>query len=571
MKIPNSSRRFWFRGKFDFGSDRWLFNLSWLVLLLFASALLFSIFVPVYSDEVATKLILARAFDEGWTLVSLFPQCKSSFISSLPLTWYPAATFYGVIYSKLELLGLRIVGIGGAIVWIAVMVYWSLNVVRSWTLRLYTIAALIALNSFGVLPFILVLARPEQILVLCIAYYCIVPLFLRFDKTHSFWLHVLIVTSFVLITSVFYYSHPKALFFTPLVLASVICSVQLRRWQYLIPLMFFIFATVYQSYDHAKLVYQCDEAPILRAELALNTINPSLLASNPKVFFVDAIKNLISAPRKIVKHVPLQKNYQSGWLPPSPGAGGLLAKILGVVTKVFFVLSFLTVFFFSIRKVLTEFKERKITTQSIIATMLALSLLVHIALYNAWHFYTPGLIFPALIILALLMWGEYLEKVPVVPLARITLASLLVFAALNLGVLLVKVVPQMVRQSKSHGASLKDQWLSVSPFQFDIQRTTIRSLALQCNIEGDGVDRLIVDHATYYAFDRLREPIHVLYISEVAFGKDIEGREIIPFLTEIKSPGIIARCDYIPPALRDSAKSSHGYCCVGGAELKCKK
>jgi hypothetical protein len=568
LKISNLSSRLFPHAKFDIVLKKCLFILSWFVLLLFAAALLTSIFIPVYSDEVATKFLMARVFDEDWTLVSLFPQCKSSFVSSLPLTWYPAAAIYGFIYSKLDLLGLRIAGIGGATAWAMVMIFWSFNIVQFWTGRLYVVAGLLALNSFGVLPFILALARPEQILILCIAYYCVVPLFLGFEKTNLFWSRGLVVVTFLLITSVFYFSHPKALFFTPLVLASAISSVRLRHWQYLILLIFFTFATAYQSYDHAKLFGQCEEAPILSKAISDNTLSPSLLISNPKVFFIGAIKNLLIAPNGIIKHVPLQQTYQSGWLPPTQDIlDDSVVKALGTITNLLFILSCFAVFFFTILKVLREIKERKITTQTTMAATLALGLLGHAALYNAWHFYTPGLIFPALIILALLMWGKYFEKLSAVSSVRITLACLLVFAILNLCALLANVVPQIIKQSEFHGASIKDQWLSVSPFNFDMQKTTIRSLAHQCNIEGDGSSRLVVDHSTYYAFDRLREPIHVLYISEEGFGGDIKGREIIPFLKEIKSPGIIARCDYIPPALRDTVKRLDGYCCINELEL----
>jgi hypothetical protein len=544
--------------------------LSWFVLLLFASALLLGVYVPIYSDEFATYLLKARVFDENGLLISLLPQCKSSFVSAVPLTWYPAVAFYGIFYSKLNLLGLRLAGVCGALLWISAISFWSFKKAQTGAERLHMVAGLVALSSFGVLPFILILARPEQVMILCLAYYCIVPLFFGDRRLHSFWSRAFVLCSFVLVTSIFHFCHPKSLFFMPLILASGICTVQSISPRILLLLTFFIFLTAYQSFSHADLLYQCDDAPVIRSTLVSFTLDPRLLVNQPKVFFTSAVKNIISAPSEIVHHVLFQNIYQSSWLPPAADSlGDRLADKLNVITSFIYIIMFPVVLILASFKVAKEIIARRMSSHAILATAMAVSLIGHAAFYGVgrWHFYTSGLMIPSLILLVLLIWTGSFEKIYTMKLARTILACLLFFAAMNLCALMANVAPRLIEQSYSRDASLRGQFLSVAPFYFDEQKTTIRALADRCGIKGDGASRLVVDHLTYYAFENLRQPIHALYISELGCGGDISGREIIPFLAEIRSPGIIARCDYIPLELRNAAKNMDGYCCIGEAEL----
>jgi hypothetical protein len=104
------------------------------------------------------------------------------------------------------------------------------------------------------------------------------------------------------------------------------------------------------------------------------------------------------------------------------------------------------------------------------------------------------------------------------------------------------------------------QPLSTPVFLSDERRSELPALAGQCNIK-DGDARLVVDGAAYFLFQRGRQPINVLYVSDYAFGMDI-GPKISEFLKDINSGGVIARCEYLPKALRDKAITSDQMCCV---------
>ena len=532
-------------------------------MLLFTLALLSSVFVPIYSDEVALILLKARIFNENGTLVSLLPQCKSSFVSPLPLTWYPAAVFFGIIYSHLNLIGLRLAGVGGALLWMGGITFWSFKKAPSKSERLHLVAGLVALTSFGVMPFILILARFEQVMILCLTYFCLVPLYFGFRRLPSFIARGVVFSSFLLVTSIFYFSHPKALFFTPLILASAICTVSCLNRKCLLFLTLAILLTAYQSYNHAKLLSQCEEAPIVRNVLAF-TLEPSLLIKQPLIFFERSFRNLESAPSKIFHHVTFQKFYQSDWLPPAKETSGdWLAEKLSALSKAIYINWFPLLVFLLSFKIFKEIKAKDISAPTILAAALSLSLVGHAAFYNSgsWNFYTPGLMIPLLIVLVLLIWPEILGSSFSKNFFHFILAGLLIFASLNIGALLTNITPRLIKQYKSRAASIPDQWLSVPPFYFEERKTIIRTLAARCGIQGDGASRLVIDHETYFAFEQLRQPLHILYISEAGFGGDIRGSEILSFLNKMGSSGIITRCTYIPPALRNSIQKMGGYCC----------
>ena len=91
----------------------------------------------------------------------------------------------------------------------------------------------------------------------------------------------------------------------------------------------------------------------------------------------------------------------------------------------------------------------------------------------------------------------------------------LIFLA-SASVLAVQVVPGLYRAIGSEQIGLKNQPLSVPTFSFSEQRGRIRKFADECSLSGDGARRLVVDDLTYFAFNNLREPLHLVYLYEGA-------------------------------------------------------
>src|SRR5262249_2061270 len=84
---------------------------SWLVIVLFVATLGLTFLAPLYTDEIGSRSELSRTLAEGGRLITLLPQCPSSWRSPLPVSWYPGAVLYAALFSWLGLMGLKISGI----------------------------------------------------------------------------------------------------------------------------------------------------------------------------------------------------------------------------------------------------------------------------------------------------------------------------------------------------------------------------------------------------------------------------------------------------------------------------
>lgn len=542
--------------------------LSCLVLALFGCALLLGVLVPVYTDEVATKLLQARFFDEGGVLVSLLPQCKSSFVSEMPLTWYPAGVVNATIYSALGPLGLRLAGIAVALACVATQSYWAFRVVDNKMNRLHLVATLAALNGFGVMPFVLILARPEQVMLLCLLWYCILPVFFNLDELREPVARSAVVVGFLILSSVFFFAHPKALFFTPLVLVSAFYAAQPRHWRSLSILVLFVVATAYQSYEHANSTARCDEAPLAKQALALNVLDLGSLSRDPRSFFLDGAENAAHAPERIVHRILFQDSYQSGWLPAA--ASGSLIPLGHVINGLTLVALQSLLYATPILLLLATYRastQGTFTASTALALALGVGLGAHAFFYSTWHFYNPGLMIPAAFLLyVLVVFAKPLEMLKK-SWVSLCLVLVMTLSVANLAFLLVDLIPRLIGIAQRPDDVIPGQPLSVPVFGFDSRRERIRTLGERCNIGGDGAHRLVVDDLTYYAFNRLKQPINVVYLAEVGFGADLAGKKIIPFLEELDSPGIVSRCTYLPTALRDQAIREGDLCCVAAGVL----
>lgn len=84
---------------------------SVLLLVLFALALVTGFYVPLLSDEVSTKLANSRVLQQHGTVVSLLPQCSSSWVQPVPIALYPGAVLLTLAQGYVGLLGIKLTAI----------------------------------------------------------------------------------------------------------------------------------------------------------------------------------------------------------------------------------------------------------------------------------------------------------------------------------------------------------------------------------------------------------------------------------------------------------------------------
>lgn len=544
--------------------EKWLDLLSWLVIFSLVLSLGLGLFVPLYTDEVATKFVQARFFAEGGKMLSLFPQCASGFILDTPISWYPAALIYSFLYSNLGPLGIRVSGVTTAYIWLGLLSYWAAMTIPVRQDRIRLLAGMAAVLGLGILPFTLVLARAEQWLVLLLTIYYMFPAFaerafrLETRLRAAIWLIV-----FCIVTSLFYYTHAKAVFFLPVVIVSAVYFFGARHKVLLGLAVIFTILCAYQSVQVAKTIIRCEEAPILSGILASQTVNLSMLRESPETVLLVGVENLISAPEKITAHLIFQKDYQSGWLPPS-GRGELssLAKLANLVIKLVLQVIFWLAVVIPPIGIVFAVRRKKIGYGEYFIAALWIAFIGHLTIYRVWNFYGGALAITLMVMLLSLCAALVFDVNGKSLVGKWSLTTILTFSLLSFSVLIFQISPKLFALATSTTDVLTGQPLSVKTFNFDSRRERLKLLAKSCDIQGDRAKRLVVDDLTYFVFENMRQPLHLIYLYDGGFGADVGGEKILSFLSGMESAGIIAQCTYISPVFSKIVVREGDFCCV---------
>jgi hypothetical protein len=545
-------------------ANRWLDGLAWIGILAFAAAIGLGILVPVYVDEIATKLVQARFLAEHGQMLSLFPQCSSGFVLETPTSWYPAALVFALLYGGLQPLGLRVAGVLLFLVWLAVFVNWVFGMTADARQRLRTVAGMTAILGLGVLPLTVILARPEQWLVLILS--CFLSLAAGADRLWSrgrLWIPALLLAVFLLLTSLLNYAHPKALFFLPFVLLAAACVFGLqRKWLLGLALAFAVFSA-YQTYGLAKAVISCEEAPTLSKILAAQTTSVAMVVEDPIAFVAEVSSNLVTAPGKIADHGVFQSQYQSGWLPPVPfaaAASGVKALNLGL-RGFWYLACLLAVLLPPLVFFLRSGKDTTVAKQLLIPA-LWIGFVGHLALYKEWNFYGGALVIPLGALLIVHSLARLRDPPRLAWLANGALGALLLLAVLSIAVLGRQLGPPLLRAARSADAvPVNQEAYSLNAFAYTSTRARIRSLAESCGLAGDGATRLVVDNLSYHAFTGLHQPVYLGSLWPWGVGADVAGKTR-KLLVDMQSEGMIARCDMFGPEFRNQTLREGDLCCV---------
>jgi hypothetical protein len=532
-----------------------------LLLAMLALVLCIGALVPIYIDETMFLLMRGRVLVEAMEIISPLPQCVSSYVLQAPASWWPGALLYAALYSWTGPLEMRLVGITIALVWLGMLYKWiALSFAdQDWQKTWQAIS--LALLSFGVLPFVMVLARPEGLQVLCLVALVVTYRQREAIRSKSVAIRTLAGVLSISVLSLFYYVHPKSLFYTPFVLGVVYFTWRNHGKAPLAAMLAVALLIAYQTQDMASLSLSCSEAPKLEKMLSSYTLQPAMLISDPLAFLGQASGNLVDSWNALVGHAQFSAAYQSGWLPETDlataeklstianvliafGLGGLaLASVLGVPALVAYQLT-----------------QKRLGADAILGFGLVLGVAAQAALYkNTWHFYNIGLAVPVLI-LAVLLTASSTCKLK----DRTWHAIAALFSAgaglVSLVVLLTLLVPALVQINSAVSPRLKRQELSTQTTHTSQHLQRVQKLATACGISLQGERALLIDDMTYHAFERLVRPVHVVYVSPY-YGADLEGR-LGQFMTRLGGQAIITRCQYVPPQLtRFIRVSVGGYCC----------
>ena len=526
------------------------------VLLFFAAATLsIGILLPVYSDEVVMLWVNGRIFAEGGNLVSLFPQCSESFVSSMPLLLWPGAALYSLVFGNLSPLGIRLVGVLLGFTWFGGLAYLCFRTFQQRRVALALFGAMCAVSFLGVLPFVWVLARTENILILCLLVLTGLASISRPGSRSYIKALVIVATS-----ALMFYVHPKTLFFLPFVVIAA-CFVLRGASSILKYVVLLVIGSIaVQAVITTRFLMQCTEAPEVVLIFSQSALPLSQLVDSPVVFLKSGVDNIFSMPSRVVQHLLFARTYQSGWLPP------MHMSELAVFINLFIEWIIKTAIIGAVCGGFLSFSigalRRHIAPTSWLAMGLSLGLIANAFLYNAWNFYGAQQVIPIVLLIWLLILSDITLHSSVRTLAQGLAVLLMAAAAVSLMVLYSKLIPELYPNATSERYPPPNQPLSVPHLNQHQHFETIRSLANECGIPTSGAKNLVVDHMTYFAFSNLRQPIHIAYVSEYAYGGDLVNGKLVPFLKQLGSSGAIGGCTYMSPQFKSLPQAEmNGYCC----------
>lgn len=534
MKSPSSNA-----GRHDLSYVLLLPLIGWLALIPLQLAF------PIYSDELEWKLISSRIVIDAGKLIYLFPVCAGGFLLDAPISWYPAKLFDAALYADMS--NPQILRY-----W-AMLIFWAVALYSAWFVRrtvfpgtafLKVLGGVLAPLSLTVLPFQLVMNRPEQGLVVAILLGCTVPVLLkgrRLDAVQAWGL----AAFYVLLSWTVAATHIKGLFFLPALLVAGVLAI--RRW---LPSIALAAATAFgalETLDIWSKRTDCPESPFLVDVFRSLSIRPDDLAHGIGYFIARVGSNFVDAARYWTQ-VAFQQDYESVWLPPAASPQTVLESFSNAVLPGVVAVGFMIC---AVGVALESRRACKTRALPPIGAMLGVFLIVGlfgvVGFQHAKNFYEAGLLFPVLGLAVILFLPGIVAQMPngVRCSANLAMTALALCAAISQSALVLRFQSDAARWWQAMAAHAS-------------QQASIRDVVGRCGIANDAsTSRLMVDDAAYSVLWRTREPLLLSY----AAGWYGTGTDLSKLMRDRNVSGIVAACDAMPPNSANVV-AKDGYCCA---------
>ena len=147
----------------------WRYFFDGMLLTLLLGASFYAVRLPLYTDEILWRYHFGSIFNQGFKIPNFVPVCQASHFIPIPPTWLPARLIESGFYKLfLGSWTIRVMGVLFGI--LASVVFFKLLTQIFKNVGLYANYFAIFLLSFGVMPFLGIINRPEQVLMLCLMF-----------------------------------------------------------------------------------------------------------------------------------------------------------------------------------------------------------------------------------------------------------------------------------------------------------------------------------------------------------------------------------------------------------------
>jgi len=535
-----------------------------MVVVVLLATLCLGFFVPIYVDEIASKLMRGMLFSDAGKYSTQFPQCNSEYLLSIPWSLYPGALVFAALYSVSSPLLLRLSGMMTVFALVAMVTFTIRAAIVSGRGRWLALAFVASSVGLGVVSLTFVMVRAEQAQALLITLFIYFPYFVRrYGGRSDAKFMAASVFAFCLAASAFLYVHPKSMFFSPVLIASAYATFRAKNWWVWLGVTAWVLLCTLQMLQFSVNILRCPSAPVFAAMLASVTVPIGSLLSSPIGFIKALLVNVVAVPGGIAQHAMFADRYQSDWIAPSKGILAVPVivwinlAICRCITAIFSLAVVLPGVLFFWRCIL-----RRVDTGTFCLLALWIGFIGHLALYRQWNFYSGGLILYLSALLIVLSVVHFQVKTIWASLLAVPVASVATVFVASAMIVFLYIAPRIVPTAFSAANGIPGQNFSVPVFGFSTQKEHIRSFAAECGIK-DGMRRLVIDNLTFFAFSDLSEPLNSNYLDPHGFGIDLaEGDKLPKLLQSLGATHLIAQCTRLSPALQPWIVRQGDLCCL---------
>lgn len=530
--------------------------------------------MPAYVDDILYHLMSSRVGYDGWQTLNPYPQCSPNPAVDIPFTllpgrvvsWATDVAFSGSAFS------LRLIPI---VVLITGLTYgaWFLN---GYVLRvhrvLYVFAGLVGFISLGTMPLTMTSNHPEADIFFAMVFFASLPFLICNHPEPSRWAIAGVTSLFVLMSSVFLSVHPKALFYTPLVLLS---AAYVCKWHRLVggALVALVVTACYQSCAFWEARLSCPDSIEVREFMAAQALSPATALKEPWLFLKDVVRNIVGAPAYLQSVLFPVKQWQLPHL-NSMSAFSLVANGCASLWVLAVILHYVWWTYRSVilmsRDALAkrEWKEPLL----LVPVCLLISALAQCGIQSDKRPYNFALIWLTLGICGAVTagyllkhtnyWEDKHQRV------KIKYGQLSLVAVFSQWILLATCIPGTVfvlKHLSSNGTMEMDrEWYLISPLDDAKRQTHIWAAGKVCNIApNQSSHRVGVDIVTYWTLRKTYQPLRLVF----KYHDYDEPRELYAFLRQRNSSGLVTLCSSLPPKVRPLASETEGVCCLSREQI----
>lgn len=520
-----------------------------------------AITIPIYIDEIGWKMQDGRILLDGMEAPGLEPPTCGRVWTSVPWPFVPYRILDSLLYQGIaNPLWIRLASVTIAVLLVGAIAFELTRALAGSVRANAVVVATIAFATLGVLPFLLALSRPEQLLLLVTAVLVLRTYSRTDDPANTIWKDWAISLGVGVLGSLLIASHPKAIFFIPVFLMAGLAAA--RRWAPRVVAIGVTTLTAAYAFPFWIDRLSCPGDPLMRAGIDQRSLVMAIKNGAIGEYLERFVQNPINYTyvRKIV-----QKNvYMSWWLPSDEKHFIFRDAISYSIVVILFVFFFLGLISYIGNLALGD---RKILSRrpTITLGLLWLSLIGLSLSQGIKGDYEGTLMVPLFAIASALSFFEF--RVHLVQLLgrrksrlalRVSFLGLLILSVLSQSLLLVtfsKNIPTWVS-----GGYLAEQRLSLSAFRYSRIREQILMAAAQCGIDPKhNLHRLAVDQVTYFAFSQTFRPT---YVVPRDFGDWTQRvTDLAAFLKSLGSEGLVVGCESIPASLTSGVIATGQFCC----------